>query len=119
MENENQIKISTARAEAENKLILADAEARAKIKVGEAEIYIQEKQNSMPNAALRIVTEGQVEALKGIQKVIYTDQQSMLLKPYLAIPDGGSYKWKWWNDLWLFWCILVNPLLVLSFVKLH
>jgi regulator of protease activity HflC (stomatin/prohibitin superfamily) len=88
-DNENQIKISTAKAEAENKLILADAEARAKIKIGEAEIYIQEKQNNMPNAALRIVTEGQVEALRGVAKIIYTDQQSMLLKPYLAIPDGG------------------------------
>lgn len=89
-DNENQIKISSAKAEAENKLILADAEAKAKIKIGEAEIYIQEKQNSMPNAQLRIMAEAQVQALQGIQKVVYTDQQSMLLKPYFNMPDFGA-----------------------------
>lgn len=88
-DTDNLIKIKTARAEAENRLILAEAEAQAKIKIGEAELAIQEKQNNMPNAQLRIFTEAQKEIFSGVQKVIYTDQQSMLLKPYLQMPDLG------------------------------
>lgn len=84
----NQILIRTARAEAENKLILAEADAQSKLKIGEAELQIMERQNAMPNAQLRIVTEAQKEVLSGVTKIIYTDQQSMLLKPYLAIPDN-------------------------------
>ena len=84
---DNQIKIKTAKADAENKLILADAEAKAKIKIGEAEISIMEKQNAMPNAQLRIFTDAQKEVFSGVSKVIYTDQQSLLLKPFLNLPD--------------------------------
>ena len=84
---DNQIKIKTAKADAENKLILADAEAKAKIRIGEAEISIMEKQNAMPNAQLRIFTDAQKEVFSGVSKVIYTDQQSLLLKPFLNLPD--------------------------------
>jgi regulator of protease activity HflC (stomatin/prohibitin superfamily) len=86
-DTDNLLKIKTAKAEAENRLILADAEAQAKIKIGEAEIAIQEKQNKMPNAQLRIFTEAQTAIFANVQKVVYTDQQSMMLKPYLAMPD--------------------------------
>ena len=82
-----QIKTKTTRAEAENILILAEAEAAAKVKLGEAEIYIMEKQNALPFAQLRIVTDAQKAVMSGVQKVIYTDQQNMLLKPYMALPD--------------------------------
>jgi len=88
-ETENEIKIKTARAQAENQIILAEAEAQAKLKVGEAELQIMERQNAMPNAQLRIVTDAQKAVMSGIQKIIYTDQQSLLLKPYLAIPDSS------------------------------
>jgi len=41
----------------------------------------------MPNASLRIVCDAQKEVLNGIQKVIYTDNQSLLMKPYYNLPD--------------------------------
>lgn len=96
---DNEIRIKTAKSEAENsrirteadarnKTILAQAEADAKLKIGEAELAIMERQNAMPNAQLRILTEAQKSVLQGVTKVIYTDQQSMLLKPYLAMPDN-------------------------------
>ena len=86
-EAENEIKIRTAKAEAQNKLIIAEAEAMAKLKVGEAELQIMERQNAMPFAQLRIVADAQRQALAGVQKVIYTDQQSLLMKPFFNIPD--------------------------------
>jgi len=91
-DTDNQIKTKTAKADAENILILADAEAKSKIKIGEAEIQIMEKQNAMPNAQLRIFTDAQKEVFSGVSKVIYTDQQSLLLKPFLNLPDlsGGG-----------------------------
>ena len=81
------MKIKAAKAEAENRLILADSEAQARIRIGEAEVLIMDKQNSMPNAQLRIFTEAQKSVFAGVQKIIYTDQQSMLLKPYMQLPD--------------------------------
>jgi len=84
----NMIKTKTARADAEARLIMAEAEAQSLLKIGNAELEIQERQNTMPNAQLRIFTEAQKAVMQGVSKVIYTDQQSMLLKPYLAMPDG-------------------------------
>jgi hypothetical protein len=84
MDAENVMKIKAAKAEAENRLILADSEAQARIRIGEADVLIMDKQNSMPK---RIFTEAQKSVFAGVQKVIYTDQQSMLLKPYMQLPD--------------------------------
>jgi len=81
------IKIRLAKSEAEQTIILAESQALAKIKVGEAEIMLQEKQNKMPFAELRIWTDAQRATFSNAEKIIYTDQQSLLLKPYLNLPD--------------------------------
>ena len=89
-DTDNEIKTRVVKTEAANKLIVAEAEAQAKLRIGEAEIKILEKQNALPHAQLRIVTEAQKAVMSGVQKVIYTDQQSMLLKPYLNLPDMST-----------------------------
>lgn len=91
MEAENKITTRNATAEAENRLILADAEARAKLRIGEVELLLMEKQNAMPNAQLRIFTDAQKAVLQGVVKVVYTDQQSLLMKPFLNQPDLNQF----------------------------
>jgi len=77
-----------AKAKAEAQIIESEARSKSIIVVGEAELKIQERANAMPNASLRIICDAQKEVLQGITKVVYTDQQSLLLKPYYNLPDN-------------------------------
>jgi regulator of protease activity HflC (stomatin/prohibitin superfamily) len=76
-----------AEVEAKNKLIKAEADAEYIRKIGEAEYEINQKTSSLPFAQTRIVTEAQKQALAGVQKVVYTNDQNLLMKPYMNLMD--------------------------------
>jgi regulator of protease activity HflC (stomatin/prohibitin superfamily) len=75
---------------AQNKVILAESEARAIIQIGEAEIEILRKKNELPHAQLRIIADAQKEVLSGVNKVIYTTEQSLLTGPYLGYLEKNN-----------------------------
>jgi regulator of protease activity HflC (stomatin/prohibitin superfamily) len=70
---------------AQNKMRLAEAEADALLKIGNAEIEIIEKKSRLPYAQLRMITDAQKDALHGVNKVIYTTEQSMIMKPFMNL----------------------------------
>lgn len=76
-----------AEVDAKNQLIKAEAEAEYIRKIGDAEYEVNQKNSSLPFAQVRIVTEAQKQALAGVQKVVYTSEQNMLLKPYMNLMD--------------------------------
>ncbi len=85
---------STIEAEvaAKNQLIKAEAEAEYIRKIGEAEYEVNKKNSSLPFAEVRIITEAQKEALAGVQKVVYTNDQNLLLKPYMNLMELNDNK---------------------------
>lgn len=87
-------KITMANAEAKNRITAANAEAAYILEVDNAETDIIDKKNKLPNAPLRIMADSQVEALKGVSKVIYTSEHPFLLqnlnKLTAEIPDTSA-----------------------------
>jgi hypothetical protein len=81
-----------AEVDSKNKLIKAEAEAEYIRKIGEAEYEINQKTSSLPFAQIRIVTEAQRQALAGVQKVVYTSEQNLLMKPYMNLVDLDCFK---------------------------
>jgi hypothetical protein len=81
-----------AEVDAKNKLVKADAEAEYIRKIGEAQYLVDQKNSSLPFAEVRIVTTAQKEALTGVQKVVYTNDQNLLLKPYMNLMEKDLTK---------------------------
>jgi regulator of protease activity HflC (stomatin/prohibitin superfamily) len=79
-----------AEVQAKNKVILADAEADAIEKIGNAQYEINKKNGVLPHAQVRIVADAQREALKGVNKVIYTNEQSLLMKPFFNMAEKDN-----------------------------
>jgi regulator of protease activity HflC (stomatin/prohibitin superfamily) len=79
-----------AEVQAKNKVILADAEADAIEKIGNAQYEINKKNGVLPHAQVRIVADAQREALKGVTKVIYTNEQSLLMKPFFNMVEKDN-----------------------------
>jgi hypothetical protein len=99
---DNEVLLETTRAkseasqveadtEARNKLAIAAADAQTIVQIGEAEVKILRLKNELPNAQLRIVTDAQKEVLHGVQKVIYTTNQSMLMNPYMRLAESDGF----------------------------
>lgn len=86
-ETEAKIKSSEliVNTEAKNKIILANAEAETLEKVGNVQYELNKKNAELPHTQVRIIAEAQRDALAGVNKVIYTNEQSMLLKPYMNL----------------------------------
>ena len=86
-------KIDTA-AQASNIIMLASANAKSALEIGNSEVEIIKKKSELPNYALRIMTESQEQTLKGVQKVIYTNQMPFLMQnpmsPFPVEPIDGS-----------------------------
>jgi regulator of protease activity HflC (stomatin/prohibitin superfamily) len=81
-----------AEAEAKGKKIKADAEAEYIRKIGQAEYEVNQRSASLPYANIRIITDAQKEALAGVQKIVYTSDQNLLLKPYMNIMELEGQK---------------------------
>jgi regulator of protease activity HflC (stomatin/prohibitin superfamily) len=79
-----------AEVQAKNKVILADAEAGAIEKIGNAQYEINKKNGILPHAQVRIVADAQREALKGVNKVIYTNEQSLLMRPFFNMAEKDN-----------------------------
>lgn len=86
-------KLKTA-TDAQNKIKLANAEAQSILEIGNAEVEIIKKKNELPNAQLRIVADAQTETLKGVQKVIYTDKQPLLMQSLTTLNESIPINWK-------------------------
>jgi hypothetical protein len=69
-----------AEAEAKNKLIIAEAEAKSILEVGNAEVEINKKMDGSGYAMNKMVAESQVKALKDNSKIIYTNNQPLLVQ---------------------------------------
>ena len=79
-----------AEAQAKNKVILAEAEADSIEKIGNAQYEINKKNGALPFAQVRIMADAQKDALKGVQKVIYTNEQSVLMKPFFNMMEKDT-----------------------------
>lgn len=84
-EAETNVSNMKASVEAKNKTILANAEAEALEKVGMIKYELNKLNAELPHTQIRILAEAQRDALQGVNKVIYTNEQSMLLKPYMNL----------------------------------
>lgn len=82
----------TVNTEAKNKITLANAEAEALEKLGNIQYELNKKNAELPHAQVKIMAEAQKEALAGVNKVIYTNEQSMLLKPYMNLIETEMQK---------------------------
>jgi regulator of protease activity HflC (stomatin/prohibitin superfamily) len=69
-----------AEAEAKNRLIIAEAEAKSILEVGNAEVEINKKMDGSAYAMNKMVAESQVKALKDNSKIIYTNNQPLLVQ---------------------------------------
>lgn len=76
-----------AEAESKSKLLKAEAEAEYIRKIGQAEYEVNQRSASLPFANIRIITDAQKAALAGVEKIIYTSDQNLLMKPYMNLMD--------------------------------
>ena len=84
-ETETTVSSMKADTEAKNKTVIANAEAEALEKVGMVKYELNKLNAELPHTQIRIIAEAQRDALQGVNKVIYTNEQSMLLKPYMNL----------------------------------
>jgi regulator of protease activity HflC (stomatin/prohibitin superfamily) len=84
-ETETNVSSMKANTEAKNKTVIANAEAEALEKVGMVKYELNKLNAELPHTQIRIMAEAQRDALQGVNKVIYTNEQSMLLKPYMNL----------------------------------
>lgn len=73
--------IANAEIEALTQLI----KTKALKKVGMVKYELNKLNAELPHTQIRILAEAQRDALQGVNKVIYTNEQSMLLKPYMNL----------------------------------
>jgi regulator of protease activity HflC (stomatin/prohibitin superfamily) len=69
-----------AEAEAKANLIIAEAEAKSILEVGNAEVEINKKMDGSTYAMNRMIAEAQVQALKENSKIVYTNNQPLLVQ---------------------------------------
>ena len=84
-EAENNASYARANIESKNKTIIATAEAEALQKIGMINYELNKLNANLPHTEIRIMAEAHRDALQGVNKVIYTNEQSMLLKPYMNL----------------------------------
>ena len=84
-ETETSVSSMKANIDAKNKTVIANAEAEALEKVGMVKYELNKLNAELPHTQIRIMAEAQRDALQGVNKVIYTNEQSMLLKPYMNL----------------------------------
>lgn len=69
-----------AETEASNTILSAEVEAKKIVEIGNAEVDIINKKNQLANSELRIITDAQKEALRGIEKIVYSSAPPNLLQ---------------------------------------